>query len=240
MYCSQCGAETNSDARFCQYCGAELKKEKNAKIVQMPQFTEGETRKIPQKNESAITSSAGKATIDQSKTFLGGTHHPWRRFFARSVDILILGVPILLIFFFLIAQNIKVLVIVLENQITAGMILYILWIPVEAAFISTLGTTPAKWIFGISVLSTTGKKLSYAAALKRAFLVWVQGEGLSIPVVALFTRLLAYQRLTKTGTTLWDISAGSVVTHKKWGIIRTTASVIVVLISVMILGILNS
>lgn len=29
--------------------------------------------------------------VDQSKTFLGGQHHPWRRLFARTVDICTAG-----------------------------------------------------------------------------------------------------------------------------------------------------
>jgi hypothetical protein len=48
--------------------------------------------------------------------------------------------------------------------------------------------------------------LSFSEALNRSFLVFVQGVGLGIPFVALFTQLFAYRRLTKTGTTLWDTS----------------------------------
>src|SRR3546814_12019146 len=50
--------------------------------------------------------------------------------------------------------------------------------------------------------------------------IFVQGVGFGIPFVALFTQLFAYRRLTKTGTTLWDTSAGAVVLHKKWGVVR--------------------
>jgi hypothetical protein len=35
--------------------------------------------------------------VDQSKSFLGGQHHPWRRLFARTVDICTAGFVLFLI-----------------------------------------------------------------------------------------------------------------------------------------------
>lgn len=99
--------------------------------------------------------------VDQSKTFLGGEHPPWRRFFARTVDIC-----------------------------TAGLVLFLLLL---------FGTTPAKWLFGISVEHPGGNLLSFSEVLNRSFLVFVQGVGFGIPFVALFTQLFAYRRFTKTG-----------------------------------------
>jgi len=114
-------------------------------------------------------------------------------------------------------------------------LLVLFWIPVvEAAFIATAGTTPGKLIFGISVLRVDGKKLSYGVALKRAFLVLIQGQGFYIPLVSIFTQLFAYIRLKKTATTLWDKSVGSVVTHKKWSVIKAIASVVVVFMILLI------
>ena len=95
------------------------------------------------------------------------------------------------------------------------------------------GTTPAKWLFGIRVAQPSGNLLSFPDALNRSFLVFVQGVGLGIPLVALFTQLFAYRRLTTTGTTLWDTSANAVVLHKKWGVFRAllcTAAVFIVLV----------
>jgi len=128
----------------------------------------------------------------------------------------------------------------LENPVTAGIYLYLLWIPVEAAFLSSFGATPAKWIFGIRVVAANGRKLRYGEAVKRTCLVWLQGEGLGIPIVAIFTRLFAYRRLTKTGTTLWDSSTGSVVEHLEWSAARAVGSVLSVFLAVMILASLNA
>jgi len=243
MYCSQCGTAANPEARFCQRCGAALKNETSG-VIARTDPTESKPKSDAHQAKLEQSSDTGVGPKDQSKTFLGGIHHPWRRFFARTVDLLSLGLLILFLFSFLIGilfpQNIGGYVKAIENPITAGIFLYLLWLPVEAAFLAVTGTTPAKWVFGIRVLSIEGHKLSYSHALKRVFLVWVQGEGLGIPIVALFTRLFAYKRLTKTGTTLWDASVNSVVTHKKWGAIRSVASVLVVLLVMIIMGVLNS
>lgn len=180
---------------------------------------------------------------DESKSFLGGVHHPWRRFFARTVDLMSSGVFVFFLFYFsfgyLFPNNIGGFVKFIENPIGAAIVLYALWIPVEALFLSARGTTPAKWVFGIRITSNTGEKLSYAQALKRTFLVFVQGDGFGIPLATVFTRLYAYRRLTKTGTTLWDTSASSVVTHKRWGIIRALASALVTFATFVVMSIFD-
>ncbi len=156
-------------------------------------------------------------------------NYPWRRFFARTVDFMLSGILLFLLFIFF-----AEFYFLLENPVSAGIIIYLLWMPVEAGFLSITGTTPAKWIFGISVLSGDGSKLSYLRALERTFLVFLKGEGLSIPFVVIFTRISAYLTLEKTSTTSWDNSIGSIVIHKKWGITRAISSAIVVILTLLL------
>ena len=171
-------------------------------------------------------------------------NYPWRRFFARTVDLMSSGVLLFFLFVFFIAKlapySIVEFSFLLENPISAGIIIYLLWLPVEAGFLSMTGTTPAKWIFGISVLSGDGSKLSYLKALKRTLLVFIKGEGLSIPLITLFTRISSYLALKNTGTTSWDNSIGSVVIHKKWGFIRAISSTLVVLLTLSLMSLLNA
>lgn len=178
-----------------------------------------------------------KSPVDQSKSFLGGQHHPWRRLFARTVDICTGG---FLLFFLLIfalsatmPEQAAGFAKAIENPIIASVVLYLIWLPAEAALLSRFGTTPAKWLFGIRVEHPGGDLLFFSEAMNRSFQVFVQGVGLGIPFIALFTQLFAYRRLTKTGTTLWDTAISAVVLHKKWGVLRAlvcTATVFVVLI----------
>jgi uncharacterized RDD family membrane protein YckC len=175
--------------------------------------------------------------LDQSKTFLGGQHHPWRRFFARTVDICTAGFVLFLLLIFALSATMPEQAAgfakAIENPIIASVVLYLVWLPAEAVFLTLFGTTPAKWLFGIRIAHPGGDLLSFSESLNRSFLVFVQGVGLGIPLIDLFTQLFAYRRLTKTGTTLWDTSASAVVRHKKWGVLRAlfcTAAVFGVLI----------
>ncbi len=101
------------------------------------------------------SSNLDQPNVDQSKAFLGGQHHPWRRMFARTVDICTAGLMlfILLIFAFSAAmpEQAAGFAKVVENPIVAGIVLYLIWLPAEAVLLSLFGTTPAKWLFGIKV-----------------------------------------------------------------------------------------
>nr|SPS06268.1 membrane protein of unknown function [Candidatus Nitrotoga fabula] len=174
-----------------------------------------------------------KSPVDQSKSFLGGQHHPWRRLFARTVDICTAGFLLFLLLIFALSammpEQAAGFAKAMENPIIANVMQILVWVPAESVFLSLFGTTPAKWLFGIKVVHPGGELLSIPEALNRSFLVFLQGVGLGIPFVALFTQLFAYRRLTKTGTTLWDTSANAVILHKKWGVLRAlvcTAAVI--------------
>src|SRR3546814_2146283 len=67
--------------------------------------------------------------VDQSKSFLGGKHHPWRRLFARTVDICTAGFVLflLLIFAFSAAMPVQAagFAKAVENPIVASIVLYL-------------------------------------------------------------------------------------------------------------------
>jgi uncharacterized RDD family membrane protein YckC len=181
--------------------------------------------------------------VDQSMHVGKEPHHPWRRLFARTVDICTTGLVLFVLLFVALSVTMPELAgffaKAIENEFIGGVVLNLIWVPAEALLLSLFGTTPAKWLFGIRVVHADGTELSFSEALERSFLVFVQGEGLCIPLVALFTQLFAYRRLSKTGTTLWDTSTNAVVLHKKWGVLRAlvcTAAVFAVLILVSALS----
>ena len=193
---------------------------------------------------SGGVASKPAAPVDQSKKFLGGQHHPWRRLFARTVDICTAGLVLFMLLIFAFSATMPEQAAgfakAIENPIIASVVLYLIWLPAEALLLSLFGTTPAKWLFGIRVAHPGGNLLSFAAALNRSFLVFVQGVGFGIPFVALFTQLFAYRRLTKTGTTLWDTSTTAVVLHKKWGVFRALACTAAVFAVLILISALNA
>jgi uncharacterized RDD family membrane protein YckC len=193
---------------------------------------------------SGDVAQESNAPVDQSKTFFGGQHHPWRRLFARTVDICTAGFALFLLLIFAFSATMPEQAAgfakAIENPIIASVVLYLIWLPAEALLLSLFGTTPAKWLFGIRVAHPGDKLLSLAVALNRSFLVFVQGVGFGIPFVALFTQLFAYRRLTKTGTTLWDTSTSAVVLHKKWGVFRAIACTAAVFAVLILMSALNA
>ena len=193
---------------------------------------------------SGDVASKPAAPVDQSKKFLGGEHHPWRRLFARTVDICTAGLVLFMLLIFAFSatmpEQAASFAKAIENPIIASVVLYLIWLPAEALLLSLFGTTPAKWLFGIQVAHPGGNLLSFAAALNRSFLVFVQGVGFGIPFVALFTQLFAYRRLTKTSTTLWDTSTTAVVIHKKWGMFRALACTAAVFFVLILMSALNA
>ena len=198
----------------------------------------------PNAPSPASSTNASNSAIDQSKSFLGGQHHPWRRLFARTVDTCTAGFLVFLVLVFAFSAVMPAQAAgfakAIENPIIAGVVLYLVWLPAEAVFLSSFGTTPAKWLFGIKVAHPGGDLLSFSEALNRSFLVFVQGVGLGIPFVALFTQLFAYRRLTKTGTTLWDTSASAAVFHKEWGVFRALACTTAVFGVLILMSALNA
>lgn len=142
--------------------------------------------------------------------------HPWKRFFARSLDLLVFQLVLLVIVYP--SFNISIF----EPMFYYGfLILLVIWIPIEALFIFKFGCTPAKWLYGISITNSEGEKLNYFLALKRTLHVWAIGNAFAIPPISLIMNGLSYRYLLKHGTTWWDIESKSVVKIKSWGVVRT-------------------
>jgi uncharacterized RDD family membrane protein YckC len=86
---------------------------------------------------------------------------PWSRYWARMVDfrlfrLLSLAIPY--------RRPITPGV----YSLLVGLAFLFVWLFVEAALLSTWGTTPGKWLLGVAVRTTAGEKLSYGAAYNAA------------------------------------------------------------------------
>src|SRR3990167_5861286 len=69
---------------------------------------------------------------------------------------------------------------------------FLLWVPVEAILLCSLGTTPGRWLLRTTVRLRNDQKLDFHSALRRSFFVWVRGLGLGIPGINVLCMLFAY------------------------------------------------
>lgn len=110
--------------------------------------------------------------------------YPWRRFFARTVDLWIyyelLELFLVLVF--------KVNLSGMHRLLKFGMVVYeyVAMALVEPLLLHLWGTTPGKLIFGLRLESEDGGRLSYARASERTMCVLWRGMGWAIPIYNLY------------------------------------------------------
>ena len=138
--------------------------------------------------------------------------HPWRRLWAKFIDLQILGgipasifAPILYYFFPQIP---------LSNYCLAFYFAFATGL--EAWFLTKFGTTPAKYLLGISVTESNGENLTLSHAGQRTRSAFIR----TIPLVLLFSGPLAYRDLKTKGATKWDQKNGFLVTYSRIGASR--------------------
>ncbi len=94
---------------------------------------------------------------------------------------------------------------------------YFFWIPIEAASVALLSTTPGKWLLKTKLSQGKRGRISIQAALKRSFTVWVKGIGLGIAFINVLCMLTAYRTLSRAKITSWDASDQFQITHRPIG-----------------------
>jgi len=164
-------------------------------------------------------SDATAATTSATSTNL----HPWRRYFARMIDLYLF----ILIFFFFLGIVFPELFDedeVAENSRASELLYSIIWIAAYCVFetfcLNVFGGTIGKFLYGIRLAPKEGQQIAFSVALKRSLAVWFRGMGLAIPIVAVFTLVIAYSTLTEEGQTRWDRDYKIVVLHRDLSILR--------------------
>ena len=108
-------------------------------------------------------------------------HVPWRRFFARMIDLLLYDLTWMVILTsagLCAAGNRGV---TLLNDFLALLTMLLL----EPLLLHLFGTTPGKWLMGLRVMDESGKTLPLAAAWRRTWRVLWYGYGACIPIYSI-------------------------------------------------------
>lgn len=128
--------------------------------------------------------------------------HPWRRYFARAIDLTLVGLMVSFVQFVLLHHN---LVNISKGEnVLCGLAGWGLLVLIEPLLLARFGTTAGKWCMGITVTRPDGGRLSYGEALERTAAVWLYGAGLGISIVELVCNYRSYRRYMNGEELAWE------------------------------------
>jgi uncharacterized RDD family membrane protein YckC len=149
--------------------------------------------------------------------------HPWRRFFARMIDMYIF---VLIFFLFLgivfpeLFATTQTPTTTRENDYLYSLFGTAAYTVYEAICLNVFGITFGKFLYGIQIKAKEDDGIAFSIALKRALAVWFRGLGLGIPFVTLITLFVAYRTLLKDRQTSWDRDFSCRIFHREFSVLR--------------------
>ena len=127
--------------------------------------------------------------------------HPWRRYFARDIDLAICGAIWLAVYALGLHWNPpdNIWVTLLNVYVEWGLLLLL-----EPLCLHFWGTTPGKAVFGISIRGENGEKLTWIEALNRTWQVFDRGCGYMIPIYNLWRQWKSYRACEEGEREPWE------------------------------------
>ena len=199
MFCPRCGKVSSGNVKFCAHCGASAPDRLRPALAPTA---------LPDSPPTTLT------TPEEDKP----PPRPWVRYWARAFDLVLSGI---------IAGVLLPGLSQMEGgHHVMGILIPFMWIFLESLLLSTLGSTPGKWLFRIRLIPNAGGRPRYLSALSRSFKVWWRAFGATVPVLNLVLLFKAYVNLNKNGVTSWDRDTGFSVVHERIGIPRVFFAII--------------
>lgn len=153
-------------------------------------------------------SNSSSEVKEISTTGVSTQPHPWRRYFARTLDSTVNGTAMLFALIVVLGAVAPSKLEAFSNLISnpfIEMALTFLIVPfANAAFIGYTKSSLGKLFFGITVCDRDGRAVGYRLALRREFLVWLYGLGCGIPLISLVAASHQHSALIKNRITSWD------------------------------------
>lgn len=135
---------------------------------------------------------------------------PWRRFFARNVDAGLYGLLWLMLSQWVFRINPENFIQITASLAWSAACAYVGWLLTfvfEPVLLHYWGTTPGKWIFGLSVRDEDGNKLSIRTAYARLWGVFGYGNCYALPFFDWYYNYKCY-RACKEEELPWDLENG--------------------------------
>ena len=127
--------------------------------------------------------------------------YPWRRFFARWLDLNLYAL-------FWTAFGLLVLRFNPPDNLLFSLLAsyrdYATMLLVEPILLHFWGWTPGKWLLGLRLRDGAGEKLSWSAALSRTLGVFIRGYGYGIPIYSLYRHYKSYRACADCEALPWE------------------------------------
>jgi uncharacterized RDD family membrane protein YckC len=197
----------------------------------LPLESEPAETAVPEPIESSAQNPAQRSIEEQPLEIIA---RPWRRFWARMLDLLLDGA--------LIGITVGALrPSLLEEH---GLLWQLLLVPsallIDCLVYTVFGTTPGKAVAGIQVIDDRGGgRLTFGAYFKRSVEIYIFGFGLGLPLVSLVTLFRCYRKLADGETLSWDQYAESKVTARSTSWVRTSIVALIYLALIAGVGVLE-
>lgn len=123
---------------------------------------------------------------------------PWRRFFARLIDLWVIALSTSYVVAFALSRYSPAFGLWIQrpgSEYTFGWLLLPLVLLFEVGIVAIFGTTLGKALLGVTVTSVDAKRLTVAQYLQRQLGVYWFGLGTGFPLISLFTMALQHGRI---------------------------------------------
>lgn len=157
--------------------------------------------------------------------------HPWKRYFARIIDLTILDLAIA--FVLVVILRIRPLNHMIYAFLDFAIVSHLLMIPVEGLLLHYFGTTPGKWFLGIRIESVNGGNLTISQAMSRSWSILIHAYGLTIPIYSLWRMYKSYKHYTDKQITLWDEENGAEIQFSHY---YDAKKIVIMTVSVLLIG----
>lgn len=126
-----------------------------------------------------------------------------RRFWARGFDLMLYSAAFWL-FAYALGSDIGEML----KSSWVAVFHFVPWFVVETMFLHATGTTPGKWLLGLSVRNLDGSRLDTKKAALRSVRVMFAGIGLGLPYLSVLCVAISWFISRRVGNALWDLAGG--------------------------------
>ncbi len=128
----------------------------------------------------------------------------WRRYFARSIDLLIYEGIVTFI-----QYKCGMSTETINSMIFSLLLIMAMMLFIEPVFLSLFKTTPGKWLFRLRIEHNGNRPLTYIEGFKRTFILLVKGVGFGIPVIDLWREYDSFLKVSDGRSLSWEENTDS-------------------------------